>query len=252
MTFTPYIGLTSPLPLLVALVLRRWAVAAVALVVRRRLRARAAAARAGRPAARTSTAWRAGDGRQRLRGARRPADDRRARAPPPRRRPRAGGADGPRSRAPGRAGLGACCRTATSTRGRRQRHRPVLALADRAAAALQLARPERRAARAGSGPRRRADRPAGDPPTAADHGWTGIWPHARRAAAAGPGRSCACSPATSTRRSTTTSSAACSAAAATPTPPTPPARATTRPGPRAALSRRRSRSTTCLPTPGAR
>jgi endonuclease/exonuclease/phosphatase family metal-dependent hydrolase len=33
MTFTPYVGLVSPLPLLVALVLRRWAVAAVALVV---------------------------------------------------------------------------------------------------------------------------------------------------------------------------------------------------------------------------
>jgi endonuclease/exonuclease/phosphatase (EEP) superfamily protein YafD len=33
MTFTPYIGLVSPLPLLVALVLRRWAVAAVALLV---------------------------------------------------------------------------------------------------------------------------------------------------------------------------------------------------------------------------
>jgi endonuclease/exonuclease/phosphatase family metal-dependent hydrolase len=33
MTFTPYIGLISPLPLLVALVLRRWVVAAVALLV---------------------------------------------------------------------------------------------------------------------------------------------------------------------------------------------------------------------------
>jgi endonuclease/exonuclease/phosphatase (EEP) superfamily protein YafD len=33
MTFTPYIGLISPLPLLLALVLRRWAVAAVALLV---------------------------------------------------------------------------------------------------------------------------------------------------------------------------------------------------------------------------
>jgi endonuclease/exonuclease/phosphatase (EEP) superfamily protein YafD len=33
MTFTPYIGLVSPLPLLLALVLRRWVVAAVALLV---------------------------------------------------------------------------------------------------------------------------------------------------------------------------------------------------------------------------
>lgn len=33
MTFTPYIGLISPLPLLLALVLRRWVVAAVALLV---------------------------------------------------------------------------------------------------------------------------------------------------------------------------------------------------------------------------
>jgi endonuclease/exonuclease/phosphatase (EEP) superfamily protein YafD len=32
MTFTPYVGLVSPLPLLLALVLRRWVVAAVALV----------------------------------------------------------------------------------------------------------------------------------------------------------------------------------------------------------------------------
>jgi endonuclease/exonuclease/phosphatase (EEP) superfamily protein YafD len=33
MTFTPYVGLVSPLPLLVALALRRWVVAAVALLV---------------------------------------------------------------------------------------------------------------------------------------------------------------------------------------------------------------------------
>jgi endonuclease/exonuclease/phosphatase family metal-dependent hydrolase len=33
MTFTPYVGLISPLPLLLALVLRRWVVAAVALLV---------------------------------------------------------------------------------------------------------------------------------------------------------------------------------------------------------------------------
>ncbi|HWH95918.1 MAG TPA: endonuclease/exonuclease/phosphatase family protein [Baekduia sp.] len=33
MTFTPYVGLTSPIPLLVALLLRRWAVAAAGLVV---------------------------------------------------------------------------------------------------------------------------------------------------------------------------------------------------------------------------
>jgi endonuclease/exonuclease/phosphatase family metal-dependent hydrolase len=33
MTFTPYVGLCSPLPLLVALVLRRWAVAVLALLV---------------------------------------------------------------------------------------------------------------------------------------------------------------------------------------------------------------------------
>jgi endonuclease/exonuclease/phosphatase (EEP) superfamily protein YafD len=33
MTFTPYVGLCSPLPLLLALALRRWAVAAVALLV---------------------------------------------------------------------------------------------------------------------------------------------------------------------------------------------------------------------------
>ena len=32
MTFTPYVGLISPLPLLLALVLRRWVVAAVALL----------------------------------------------------------------------------------------------------------------------------------------------------------------------------------------------------------------------------